>query len=110
MRLSFQGIPHHRASTKAQEPSGIPLAVTHVFGLFCDASAKYAQELCPWLTQGAPLSSALRLCRPSLRSPFVALRERNPPPALAALAGMGQGQGVFENKHSTAIQNGGTTS
>jgi len=32
-----------------------------------------------------------------------------PPLAFAALAGVGQGQGVFVSKHSTAIQNGGTT-
>jgi len=29
--------------TKAEEPSGIQLAVTHVLGQFCNASAKYAQ-------------------------------------------------------------------
>jgi len=32
-----------------------------------------------------------------------------PPLALAAPAGVGQGQGGFVSKHSTAIQNGGTT-
>ncbi len=32
-----------------------------------------------------------------------------PPLALAAPAGVGQGQGVFVSKHSTAIQSGGTT-
>ena len=30
--------------TKAEEPSGFLFAVTHVFGLFCNASAKYAQS------------------------------------------------------------------
>lgn len=29
-------------TTKAEEPSGFHSAVTHVFGLFCNASAKYA--------------------------------------------------------------------
>jgi hypothetical protein len=33
--------------TKAEEPSGFHFAVTHVFGLFCNASAKYAQALEP---------------------------------------------------------------
>jgi len=62
------------------------------------------KELRSWRTQGAPSSSALRLCRPSLRSPSVALRGRNPPLAFATLAGVGLGQGVFVSKHSTAIQ------
>jgi hypothetical protein len=30
--------------TKAEEPSGFRFAVTHVSGLFCNASAKYAQR------------------------------------------------------------------
>ena len=77
---------------KAQEPSGFRRAVTHVLGLFCNASAKYAQGLRPWRAQEPPLSSALRLCRPGKGPP--ALRERNPALALAAPAGVGQGQGV----------------
>jgi hypothetical protein len=44
-----------------------------------------------------------------LRSLHSVSRVGNPPLALAASAGMGQGQGVFVSKHSTAIQNGGTT-
>jgi hypothetical protein len=49
-----------RASTEAEEPSGFHFAVTHVSGLFCNASAKYAQ-LRPSLARarGTP-SSALR--------------------------------------------------
>jgi hypothetical protein len=37
-----------RASTEAQEPSGLHFAVTHVSGLFCNASAKYAQPVYPY--------------------------------------------------------------
>jgi len=86
-------------------------AVTHVPGLFCNESAKYAERLRLWRAQGvSQQSSALRLCRPSLRSPSTALRVGDTPPlALAASAGVGQGQGVFVSKHSTAIHNGGTT-
>ena len=41
------------------------------------------------------------LCRPSLRSPFgEGIRLLR----LLPLAGVGQGQGVFENKHSQTIQ------
>jgi hypothetical protein len=66
----------------------------------------------PGARQEAPQSSALRLCRPPLRSalPSTALVHRSvprwgtPPLALAAPAGVGQGQGVFVSKHSTAIQ------
>jgi hypothetical protein len=34
-------------TTKAEEPSGFHFAVTHVPGLFCNASAKYAHLLTP---------------------------------------------------------------
>jgi hypothetical protein len=99
---------------KAQESSGFRRAVTHVFDLFCNASAKYAQGRRPWRAQVAPSSSALRSCRPPLRSapafrwPLLS-GGWNPPLALAAPAGVGQGQGVFVSKHSTAIHSGGTT-
>ncbi len=63
----------------------------------------------PGAMQEAPQSSALRLCRPPLRSalsvPLIAPLQGwgTPPLALAAPAGVGQGQGVFVSKHSTAI-------
>src|SRR5260370_28391402 len=45
--------------TNAEEPSGFRLAVTHVLGLFCNASAKYAQGLRPWrATRGTPIFRA----------------------------------------------------
>jgi hypothetical protein len=100
--------PGHTASScvrpKGEEPSRFQRAVTRVLGLFCNASAKYAQELRSWRTQGAPSSSALRLCRPPLRSALTSFRGWNPPLAFATLAGVGLGQGVFGSKHSTAIQ------
>jgi hypothetical protein len=64
----------------------------------------------PGARQEAPQSSALRLCRPPLRyapsTPLIAPFQGwgTPPLALAAPAGVGQGQGVFISKHSTAIQ------
>src|SRR5271154_6844884 len=63
----------------------------------------------PGARQEAPQSSALRLCRPPLRyapsTPLIAPFQGwgTPPLALAAPAGVGQGQGVFVSKHSTAI-------
>jgi hypothetical protein len=69
----------------------------------------------PGVRQEAPQSSALRLCRPPLgyapSTPLIAPFQGwgTPPLALAAPAGVGQGQGVFVGKHSTAIQNGVTT-
>ena len=51
-----------------------------------------------------PSGTPMRLCRPSLRSPSTPFRVGNPPLALAAPAGVGQGQGVFVSKHSKAIQ------
>src|ERR1700679_2677383 len=72
---------------------------------------KPAEGLRPWrATRGNPQSSALRLCRPPLRyapsTPLIAPFQGwgTPPLALAAPAGVGQGQGVFVSKHSTAIQ------
>ena len=41
---------------------------------------------------------------PNLRPLHSAPRVGNPPLALAAFAGVGQGQDVFVSKHSTAIQ------
>src|ERR1700723_640844 len=64
----------------------------------------------PGARQEAPQSSALRLCRPPLRyapsTPLIAPFQGwgTLPLALAAPAGVGQGQGVFVSKHSTAIQ------
>jgi hypothetical protein len=64
----------------------------------------------PGARQEAPQSSALRLCRPPLRyapsTPLIAPFQGwgTPPLALAAPAGVGQGQGVSISKHSTAIQ------
>ena len=86
-------------------------------------SPSLPEELRPWRAQAAPSSSALphpngqerppgtpvRLCRPSLRSPSVALRGGNPPLALAAPAGVGQGQGVIESNHSQIEQSEETT-
>jgi hypothetical protein len=47
------------SKTKAEEPSGFNYVVTHVSGLFCNASAKYAQELNHFHSRGAsPGSSA----------------------------------------------------
>jgi hypothetical protein len=40
--------------TKAEEPSGFHFAVTHVSGLLCNASAKYAQELNHFHSRGRP--------------------------------------------------------
>ena len=34
--------------TKAEELSGFRFALTHVLGLFCNASSKYAQGIRPW--------------------------------------------------------------
>jgi len=67
------------------------------------------RESVPGARQEAPQSSALRLCRPPLRyapsTPLIAPFQGwgTPPLALAAPAGVGQGQGVFVSKHSTAI-------
>ena len=58
----------------------------------------------PGARQEAPESSALRLCRPACGRPPLRSGWGTPPLALAAPAGMGQGQGVFVSKHSTAIQ------
>src|ERR1700677_4066827 len=58
----------------------------------------------PGARQEAPQSSALRLCRPACGRPPLRSGWGTPPLALAAPAGVGQGQGVFVSKHSTAIQ------
>ena len=72
---------------------------------------KPAEGLRPWrATRGNPQSSALRLCRPPLRyapsTPLIAPFQGwgTPPLALAAPAGVGQGQGVFVSKHSQTTQ------
>src|SRR5271155_5371255 len=52
IRLSFQGIQHRRVLPNTEEPSPSRFAVNHVSGLFCNASAKYAQELRPSRPQG----------------------------------------------------------
>src|ERR1700730_10824555 len=57
----------------------------------------------PGARQEAPQSSALRLCRPACGRPPLRSGWGTPPLALAAPAGVGQGQGVFVSKHSTAI-------
>jgi hypothetical protein len=62
------------------------------------------EGLRPWRAQEAPQSSALRLCRPACGRPPLRSGWGTPPLALAAPAGVGQGQGVFVSKHSTAIQ------
>ncbi len=70
----------------------------------------FLRDSVPGARQEAPQSSALRLCRPPLRyapsTPLIAPFQGwgTPPLALAAPAGVGQGQGVFVSKHSTAIQ------
>src|SRR5277367_1564848 len=52
-----KGIPHHRArKTKAEESYAFPFVVTHVSGLFCNASAKYTQEPGPLSGTGFPLT------------------------------------------------------
>ena len=48
-----------------------------------------------------PPGTPVALVQTGLRPPN---GERNPALALAAPAGVGQGQGVFENKHSQTIQ------
>jgi len=64
--------------TKAEEPSGFHFAVTHVFGLFCNASAKYAQGLRPWrATRGTPIFRAA-LVQTGLRPPSTSFRVGNP--------------------------------
>src|SRR5665213_3600578 len=58
----------------------------------------------PGARKECPQSSALRLCRPACSR--LPLRSRWVIPlsvALAALDGVGHGQGVFVSKHSTAI-------
>ena len=92
---------------------------THLSGPFLPATPSLAeqQQQKPLLRgsarsrpQATPQSSALRLCRPPLRyapsTPLIAPFQGwgTPPLALAAPAGVGQGQGVFVSKHSTAIQ------
>jgi hypothetical protein len=56
--------PGHTTSSccpNAEEPSPSRFAVTHVSGLFCNGSAKYAQGRCPIARRkGSPQSSALR--------------------------------------------------
>jgi len=74
--------------TKAEEPSGFHFPVTHVFGLFCNASAKYAQGT-PSLahTRGTPIFRAA-LVQTGLRPPSTSFRVGEPhllhlPPLLA---------------------------
>jgi len=67
---------------------------------------RHGRSSAPGARKELPQSSALRLCRPVCDG--LPLRSRWVIPlsvALAALAGVGQGQGVFVSKHSTAIQN-----
>ena len=66
---------------------------------------KPAEGLRPWrATRGTPIFRAA-LVQTGLRPPSTSFRVGTPPLALAAPAGVGQGQGVFVSKHSTAIQN-----
>ena len=65
---------------------------------------KPADGLRPWrATRGTPIFRAA-LVQTGLRPPSTSFRVGTPPLALAAPAGVGQGQGVFVSKHSTAIQ------
>ena len=66
---------------------------------------KPAEGLRPWrATRGTPIFRAA-LVQTGLRPPSTSFQVGTPPLALAAPAGVGQGQGVFVSKHSTAIQN-----
>jgi two-component system, OmpR family, phosphate regulon sensor histidine kinase PhoR len=47
-------------TTRAEEPSGFRFAVTHVSGLFCNASAKYALEPRPLSLRGGFLPRSIR--------------------------------------------------
>jgi hypothetical protein len=69
------------------------------------SGAKPAEGLRPWrATRGTPIFRAA-LVQTGLRPPSTSFRVGTPPLALAAPAGVGQGQGVFVSKHSMAIQN-----
>ena len=68
IRISFQGIQHRRVCPNTEGLSPSRFAVNHVPGLICKASPQYTQALPPARVKGSPQSSALRLCRPPLRS------------------------------------------
>jgi hypothetical protein len=68
------------------------------------------EGLRPWRAQGVSPVFRASLVQTGLLPPSTAFRVGDTPLlALAAPAGVGQGQGVFVGKHSTAIQNGETT-
>jgi hypothetical protein len=63
------------------------------------------EGLRPWRAQGVSPVFRASLVQTGLRPPSTAFRVGDTPLlALAAPAGVGQGQGVFVGKHSTAIQ------
>jgi hypothetical protein len=59
-----------RASTEAEEPSGFHFAVTHVSGLFCNASAKYVHTLDPPLLGGGRRHSIRRAIPHGFKTSF----------------------------------------
>jgi hypothetical protein len=68
-----------------------------------------AEELCSWRAQGDGKSSVQLLVFASSGLRLALAGHFSPTIALAALDGMGHGQGVFVSKHSTAIPKRGAT-